>query len=166
MLAILRILFISSTDLAAKPQHANIARIASTVHYLDTTRTPYLHQHTISNRLNSTSKMCKQLKMGYTKCPRVYFDYEIMPCHAAIEAEALKIDVEGHTQVGNSYCEPVAWEWVTEKTVGRCIWCQELEDDECKAGEKWAKKFVNAETSEKAVETSKKAAEPPSKWFS
>jgi hypothetical protein len=85
--------------------------------------------------------MCKQLKTGYTHCPHVHSDHEIISCNTAIEVEAGKIDTTGEDEVGNSFCERIEWEWTNERTMGRCYWCEKSEGDGGRAERRRVKRF-------------------------
>jgi len=85
--------------------------------------------------------MCKQIKIGWTHCPHVHTDHDVIPCNTAIEAEAQKIDEMDEEEVGNSFCETVEWEWAEKRMLGRCCWCEKSEGDEGRAERRRMKKF-------------------------
>jgi hypothetical protein len=85
--------------------------------------------------------MCKQLKTGYNDCPHVYSDEDVIACNEALELQAAKIEAEGETEVGNSHCETIEYQWTTATTMGKCSWCKTAEGDNGRAERRRRKKF-------------------------
>jgi hypothetical protein len=85
--------------------------------------------------------MCKQLKTGYTDCPHVHSDHDIIPCNEALELQAAKIEAEDEDEAGNTFCETITWEWTATTSMGKCSWCETAEGDSGRAERRRKKKF-------------------------
>jgi len=68
--------------------------------------------------------MCQQSKTGYTHCPHVHSDGDIVYCE-----EAKRPDI-------NAACNQIKIFWKRARVPGICFWCEQKELDK-NEGRKW-----------------------------